>query len=72
MTHFGRRGPMLCVMLSAMTTEQPTLSNTFEETPSPNGIAATYARAPLQAWGAAVEGVTRFWSSAINQRATPP
>jgi hypothetical protein len=36
---------MLCVTLSAMTTERPTLSDTFEETLSPNGIAATYARA---------------------------
>jgi poly(3-hydroxybutyrate) depolymerase len=71
MTHFGQQGPTLYVMLSAMTTEQPTLSNTFEATLSPNGIAATYARAPLHAWGAAVEGMARFWSSAIDRRATP-
>lgn len=31
---------MLCAMLCVMTTEHPTLSKTFEASPSPNGIVA--------------------------------
>ncbi len=58
-------------MMCAMPTEHPTLSATFEASLSPNGIAATYTRAPFQAWSAAAQGVARFWSSAIDQGETP-
>jgi poly(3-hydroxybutyrate) depolymerase len=58
-------------MLCAMTIEHRTLTDTFEASLSTNGIAASYARAPLQAWSAAIQGVCRFWTSAIERGETP-
>jgi hypothetical protein len=54
-----------------MTIEHRTLTDTFEASLSTNGIAASYARAPLQAWSAAIQGVCRFWTSAIERGETP-
>lgn len=54
-----------------MTAEYPTLRKILNASLEHNGIAASYARTPVETWSAAARGATRFWRSAIARRATP-